>query len=86
MAVRKDNEANGEANYTINNGDLRALNRIKEQYHLTDSDDVLVFAIGLLSQSNGRAVTVEKDDGSFVKLLPADELRRSEDDHESRTE
>jgi hypothetical protein len=77
MPVKKTSEENGEANYTINNGDLQALNRIRGQYGLRDSDDVIVFAIGLLSQSNGRPVTVTKDDGSITKLLPADELKDS---------
>ncbi len=75
MAVRKDNETNGVANYTINNGDLQALNRIKEQYGLRDSDDVIVFAIGLLNQAEGRPVTIQKADGSSLKLLPSDQLK-----------
>jgi hypothetical protein len=78
MPVRKDSEENGEAKYTINNGDLQALNRIKDQYGLEDTDDVIVFAIGLLSQSNGRAVAVTKDDGSTIRLLPSDELKKKD--------
>lgn len=81
MPVKKLSETEAEANFTINNGDLAALNRIKKQYSLKDSDDVIVFAIGILSQSNGRPVTVEKDDGSRIKLVPSDDLRRSEEDN-----
>lgn len=84
MAVRKDSEEDGEAKFTINNGDLQALNRIKDQYNLTDGDDVLVFAIGLLSQSNGRPVTIVKDDGTTIKLLPSDELRRPGENQNAR--
>lgn len=80
MPVRKTSEDNGEANYTINNGDLEALNRIKEQYGLRDSDDVITFAIGVLSQSNGRSVTITRDDGTTAKLLPSDQLRQADDD------
>jgi hypothetical protein len=79
MPVRKTSEKDGEAQYTINNGDLQALNRIKEQYGLRDSDDVITFAIGVLSQSNGRSVSITKDDGTVAKLLPSDQLKRSED-------
>ena len=76
MAVKKDSEADGKAKFTINNGDLEALNRIKEQYHLSDGDDVIVFAIGLLDQAGGRPVTVELEDGARKKLLPSDDLKR----------
>jgi hypothetical protein len=76
MPVRKVNESEDEAQFTINNGDLGALKRIRDQYNLKDTDDVIVFALGLLSQSNGRAVKVEKNDGSVISLLPADELKR----------
>lgn len=48
----------GTASYTINNGDLIALNKIKDQYDLEDSDDVITFAIGVLSNANGGVVSV----------------------------
>lgn len=79
MAVRKTSEDNGEAQFTVNNGDLEALNRIKDQYNLRDSDSVITFAIGVLSQSNGRSITIQKEDGSTVKLLPSDQLQRQAD-------
>lgn len=79
MAVRKDSEQDGEAQFTINNGDLQALNRIREQYHLGDGDDVIVFAIGLLDQAGGRPVTVRLEDGTTKNLLPSDELRGGND-------
>lgn len=76
MPVRKDSDQDGAATYTINNGDLQALKRIKDQYGLRDTNDVITFAIGVLSQSNGRAVTITKDDGSTTRLLPSDELKQ----------
>lgn len=79
MPVVKTSEDNGEAHYTINNGDLEAINRIKEQYGLRDSDDVITFALGVLSQSNGRSISVTKEDGSIANLLPSDQLKRQED-------
>lgn len=78
MPVRKTSDTDGIAEYTINNGDLQALKRIKEQYGLRDTDDVITFAIGVLSQSNGRAITVTKDDGSTTRLLPSDELKQDD--------
>lgn len=76
MAVRKDSETSEEAKFTVVNGDLKALNRIKEQYGLKDGDDVIVFAIGLLSQAEGRPITIENNDGTTTTLLPSDDLRK----------
>jgi len=76
MAVRKDSETEEEAQFTVLNGDLKALNRIKEQYGLKDGDDVIVFALGLLSQGGGRPVTITKDDGTTTSLLPSDDLKK----------
>lgn len=78
MPVRKTSEEDGTALYTINNGDLIALNRIKEQYGLEDSDDVITFAIGVLSKSNGGPVSIINDDGSVAKFLPSDRLKRND--------
>lgn len=78
MAVIKDNETDGVATFTINNGDLVALNDIKEKYNLRDSDNVLTFAIGVLKQAGGRPVTVQNDQGSLTNLLPSDQLQRDE--------
>ena len=79
MPVKKTSEKDGEATYTINNGDLVALNRIKEQYDLQDSDDVITFAIGVLSNAKGGSVSITKEDGSVMKLLPADKLKKKPD-------
>lgn len=79
MAVHKDSEQDGVANYTINNGDLIALNNIKEKYDLRDSDDVITFAIGVLSQSGAKPISVEKEDGTIAKFLPADHMKRQID-------
>jgi hypothetical protein len=76
MAVKKETESEDEAKFIITNGDLDALNKIKDQYNLKDGSDVIIFAVGLLSQSGGKAVAVERDDGSTVRLLPADELKK----------
>jgi len=76
MPVKKDTENDGVAKYTINNGDLIALNRIKEQYNLKDSDDVITFAIGVLDKAKGGAVSVTNEDGSVVRFLPADQLKK----------
>lgn len=86
MAVRKDSEDNGEAKYTINNGDLQALNRIREQYNLHDSNDVLTFAIGLLNQAGGRPVIIHNDQGTLTNLLPSDELQRDETNQDAGRE
>lgn len=78
MAVKKDSENDGVAKYTVNNGDLMALNQIKELYDLPDSNDVITFAIGLLKQAGGRPVTIQNEQGALTDLLPSDELRNKE--------
>lgn len=79
MPVKKDTEQNGVAKFTINNGDLVALNRIKDQYNLKDSDDVITFAIGVLDKANGGAVSVTQQDGTLMKFVPADSLKKQDD-------
>lgn len=84
MAVRKDNEQDGVATFTINNGDLAALNDIKEKYHLRDNDDVLTFAIGVLKQAGGRPVTIQNEQGAISSLLPSEELQRNDNQDAGR--
>lgn len=79
MPVKKESENDGEAKFIINNGDLQALNRIRDEYNLRDSDDVITFAIGVLSQSKGRSVSIQQDDGSVIKLLPSDQIKKQAD-------
>lgn len=66
----------GEDTLQITNGDLEALRRIKETYGLKDESDVIAFAIGVLDKSSGQGVTVRKEDGSTVRLMPSDSLRK----------
>ncbi len=80
MAVIKDAETTQEAKITINNGDLKALNEIKEKYQLKDGTDVITFALGVLSQGGGRPITIEKETGEMVKLLPSDKIKRVSED------
>ena len=66
----------GENSFQINNGDLEALHRIRDAYHLREDVGVIIFAIGVLSQANGKPISFQKDDGSVVRLLPADDLKK----------
>lgn len=75
MAVIKENQTDSEGVIKITNGDFQALKKIKEDYHLSDVSDVVVFALGILSQSEGRPVTIQKNDGSNAMLVPSDKLR-----------
>lgn len=75
MAVIKGEFSDTEGTIKITNGDFQALKRIAEQYGITDESDVITFAIGVLSRANGKAVTVEQEDGSVVKFIPSDKLR-----------
>mgnify|MGYP001563308503 CR=1 FL=1 len=75
MAVKKGTFTETEGQITITNGDFQALKKIAQQYNISDETDVIAFAIGVLSRANGRGVSVEQDDGSVVKFIPADKLR-----------
>ena len=67
------NEGNGKI--TLTNGDLEALKKIAEDYGLHDESDVIAFALGVLSQANGRAISAEQKDGRLIRFLPADKLK-----------
>lgn len=79
MAVRKVKDDAQESQFVITNGDLNALKKVTDQYNLKDSSDVITYALGILSQSNGRPVEIEREDGTKLKLLPSDEIRKSEE-------
>lgn len=72
MAITKKEDGS----ISITNGDLEALKKITEQYHVKDETDVIAFAIGVLSQSNGQGVTIRREDGIPVKLIPSDDIRK----------
>lgn len=76
MAVRKDSDTPEAAQFTVTNGDIDALRKIKEQYNLKDDESVLVFALGVLSQGNGQPVSVRREDGSPRSLVPSNELKK----------
>lgn len=73
MAISKKEDGS----ISITNGDLEALKKITEQYGVKDETDVIAFAIGVLSQSNGQGVTIRREDGVAVKLIPSDDIRKS---------
>lgn len=75
MAVQKGAFTETEGQITITNGDFQALRKIASDYNISDESDVIAFAIGILERANGRAVSIEQDDGSIVKFIPADKLR-----------
>lgn len=72
MAITKKDDGS----ISITNGDLEALKKIKDQYILKDETDVIAYAIGVLSQSNGTGLTIQKVDGTTLKLIPSDKLKR----------
>ncbi len=76
MAVQKKGEfTETQGEITISNGDLQALKKIAKDYGITNEADVITFAIGLLSRANGRAVSIEQEDGTVTRFLPSDKLR-----------
>lgn len=77
MAVNKQSSTETEADIKITNGDWQALKAIANSYGLTDEADVITFAIGVLSQADGKPVSIERGDGSVLKLIPSDKLRKT---------
>lgn len=75
MAVIKDGFLENEGKIKVTNGDFQALRTIANEYGLSDEADVIVFALGVLVQTRGRGVIIERDDGSTLKLVPSDKLR-----------
>lgn len=75
MAVIKGSFTDSQGDITITNGDFQALKRIAQSYGITDVSDVITFAIGILSKANGRAISIEQEDGSVIKFIPSDKLR-----------
>ena len=78
MAVRKEEFTDTEGKITITNGDFQALKKIARDYDLSDETDVITFAIGVLSKASGKGISVENEDGSLVKYIPADKLRKAQ--------
>lgn len=75
MAVQKGKFTETQGEITITNGDFQALKKIAADYNITDESDVIAFAIGILNKANGRAVSIEQNDGSIIRFMPADKLR-----------
>ena len=75
MAIHKGNSTDTQTDITISNGDFQALKKIAQDYGIADESDVIAFAIGVLSRANGRAISIEQEDGTILKFIPADKLR-----------
>lgn len=73
MAINK----NPDGTLNVTNGDLEALKKIRDTYGLKDESDVLAFAIGVLDKSGNQGVLVRREDGSFIRLMPSDDIRKS---------
>jgi hypothetical protein len=74
MAVT-GNFTDTEGKITITNGDLAALKKIAAEYGISDTVNVITFAIGVLSRASGKAVSVEQEDGTAVKFVRSDQVR-----------
>ncbi len=74
MAIIKTSEVPDHLEITINNGDLRALNQIKEKWHFKDKESILRFAIAALTLTEDGYLYAEQKDGTKRILKPAEEL------------
>ena len=73
MAIIKTNNDPETLQVNINNGDLKALNEIKEIWGFKDQESVLRFALAALKITGDGDLFALKD-GAKRSLKPADEL------------
>jgi hypothetical protein len=85
MAIIQEQQTDAEATLKVTNGDFQAMKKIKDQYGLGDVSDVLVFALGVLSQANGQPVSISSPEGP-VKLMPSDKLLKQEQQSNGQAE
>lgn len=77
MAVKKGTFTDVQGEITITNGDFQALKKIAQDYKIANEEDVITFAIGILSKADGRPVAIEKPDGTSEKFMPAEKLKNT---------
>ncbi len=58
----------------FNNGDLKALNDIKDKWHFKDLEGVLRFGLAVLTISEDGKLFHEKKDGKTERFEPMDDL------------
>lgn len=76
MAIEKiPHEDTDRLDVSINNGDLRAINEIKEKMNFKDQASVIRFALAALKVASDEGeLSVLKKDGSTKSLKPIDDL------------
>ena len=79
MAVIKGVFTDDRGEVTLTNGDLQALKKIAAEYGIEDETDVITFALGVLSQAKGKAISIDQEHGSVIKFVPSEKIRRSND-------
>lgn len=77
MAIIKTQENHDDLQLTINNGDLRALNQIKDKWGFKDNESILRFAIAALTITDDGYLFAEHKDGTRRVLKPAEDLLES---------
>lgn len=82
MAIKKisDDEAQGIVNVEINNGDLKALTKITDEWDFKDIESALRYAVAVLSIAKDRKLFYETDDGNKRVIEPADSLKKDSSD------
>jgi hypothetical protein len=85
MAIVRNNDLSDEfkLGLEINNGDYKALRRIKEKFDFVDEEAALRFALAVLSQTSGDTVYIEDASGSKVGLQPSASLRKPKENDKS---
>jgi hypothetical protein len=81
MAIIKTKENHDDMELTINNGDLRALNQIKDKWGFKDNESILRFAIAALTLTDDGYLYAEQKDGTRRILKPAEELLEAASKH-----
>lgn len=64
--------------FNVDNGDLIALNKIKDQWNFKDKESVFRYALAVMVQAETHTLYIEKN-GSKNSLAPNESLLKEED-------
>ena len=83
MATRKIPNADGIPDTTkitveFDNGDLQAMNTVKNEWHFIDEANLLRFALAVLSRAKNKKVYVEDAAGNKFPIAPGQQLLKPE--------
>ena len=74
--IKKGEERENGLDLEINNGDLKVLREIYEQWGFKDEESVLRFALAVLSKTRNQVLYYENEQGEKVGIQPSDAVKK----------